>query len=286
MRWLVALTFVSLAGAGCTAPPASTAMAHDEAPADSAPTVAPPLRIEYQLLDCQFMTWSLPVLASRLAPHMPSGFEPESSQLPAGTEQAASLVFEALECAAGLGRETAALRSVQFGRIYTPVLPPSDLRTNGARHTYSFQVMAGPDDWRRTAQDAGWPVFDGGAMVGASAQGWSGALALDTIGTFTVSGRTTDGEAAVADTAMRAFTASPNGLQEWAATLTQQTSATGIGTWEASADSWVAQVTGATQGLATFQLGFVSIPDGRIGPVQRPSEEVDGHGPWVAAAAA
>jgi hypothetical protein len=240
-----------------------------------------PRALDWRAMGCQAMTWSVPVLASDLQPYLPEGFKPAPAQTSAGAalDQAAMLGFQAVECGSGLGQKTV-LRSVQTGTLFTAVLPPADLREDrfAGHYEFGWDILVAPDTWRAKAAGWGLPIHDGGAELGPSAEGFTGAFAMDTVGTFTVSGRTVQGPAHLDDYESRTITRGAHGFAMWDASLENLTAATGVGVWDATPDSWVANLLGATQGAATFTLTRWDQPDAAVhwpgqalGPTEAPN---------------
>lgn len=263
-----------LAMAGCAGPvdlpPAATAAADP-------PT---PRFLGWGQVDCAAISWSVPVLASSLEPYLPEGFEPAEpatgSRLVAG--QAAMLGFRAVECAQGFGQQEV-LRSVQSGYLYTAVLPPAELREErfGPRYAYAWDLLVAADDWRADAGAWGMALHDGGALVGPTAQGWAGALAMDRVGSFRLEGRALDAGQPATDRECRTITLGAEGFALWDAMNEDLVIANGVGAWSVNPESWVATVLGATQGLATFELATFSMPAATVhwpgdavGPVDQP----------------
>jgi hypothetical protein len=240
---LVAVLFL----AGCTDAPQVLPV-----DAEVVAVTGPPSRLDFRQAGCEAMTWSVPVLASGLQSHLPEGFEPAPAT-PAGVDQAATLVLQAVECVAGFGQDEV-LRSVQWGSIAAPVLPPRDLRDDRYAHRFAWDVLVAFDAWRSAADALGLPVRDGGSLVGPGAQGWSGELAMDGAGSFAMRGRVVEAPRAVPDSGVRLITTGAQGFALWDAVRVNHTVATGLGTWTATPGSWVASVAGATQGVATFEL--------------------------------
>lgn len=273
------------------------------APTPVAPTVAPmpqaaaPQVLDWSHVDCESITWSVPVLASRLQPYLPSGFEPTAAEPPAaagpalpGAVPAATLGFRAVECIAGFGQSDI-LRSVQTGSLFTPVIPPAELRDDRftGHVAFGWGVLVASESWRDAAEGWGLPVHDGGSMVGPTAQGWTGALAMDRVGTFTITGRTFDGEQPRDGQEMRTITAGRDGFALWDGTVESLAVSTGVGVWNVSPGTWVADLLGATQGVATFERATWGMPSATVhwpgqalGPVEEGS--VVGSGPRFAAA--
>lgn len=263
MRLPVApLALAALLAAGCLSGPAPAAPA--PVGAEPAPSLVP---LVWDLTDCEAITWEVPVPASRLSARLPEGFAPmpaapAASTAPGGLDQLSLLGFEAIECAAGFGSSQTAARSVPFARIYTPVIPPredSDHRA-GTQHAFVWAAAVADDAWRDRLAAAGLPVHDGGTLVGPSAQGYSGRMALDGVGIFSFTGRSDASEQDQADQAVRDFTPAAGGLAAWVGTREAYTTAGGAGLWEASSGSWVADVLGATKGAAAFRHERYTIP--------------------------
>lgn len=271
MHRLAAASTLVLLLAGCAAAPAEDAPAEVVVQVPSGPST-----LDWQQSDCQSVTWSVPVLASSLQPYLPAGFEPSTAQGPISAGQAATLGFRAVECSTGFGQDDF-LRSAQSGVLFTPVIPPQELREDRfAAHTsFGWDALVASEDWRAGAAGWGLPLHDGGSLVGPTAQGWTGALSMDRVGTFTVTGRTFDGEAQAQDHESRLVTLGSQGFALWDAHVQDMVVSTGVGAWSASPESWVAQVVGATQGVATFELATWDLPHAvvhwpgqAIGPVQ------------------
>lgn len=256
MLRLAAAAILGLFLAGCAGAPMA-----NPATEPAAAKQAPAAWLDWSQADCQSMTWSVPVLASSLQPYLPTGFEPSPGDAPVAAGQAATLGFRAVECATGFGEEEM-LRSVQSGVLFTPVLPPAELRDErfATRYSFVWDTLVAKDEWRAAAAGWGMPVHDGGALVGPTAQGWTGALAMDRVGTFTATGRTVDGERPVEDRESRAVTLGGQGFALWDSSMEDLRVSTGVGVWSASPESWVAQVLGATQGAATFELAAWNLP--------------------------
>lgn len=255
MTWRLLPIALALLLAGCTgaAPPPPTPTA----------THVPEGPLVWDLMDCQAMSWEVIVPASRLAARMPEGFTPAPTQgagVPSGIEQATTLVFEAVECATGYDSELQVARSVPYARLATPVLPPAGKADGrpGTQHAVLWASVVSDDDWRPRLAAAGLPVHDGGTLVGPNAQGYSGVLAIDGVGTFSITGRPDSGQPRQA-IALRDFAPVPDGAA-LIGTRTDVTTGSGIGVWDVTADSWVAEVIGTTQGVAAFQLSTWSMP--------------------------
>ena len=264
--------------AGCAGP---------AAPAPALPPAAPAaalVPLVWDLTDCESTSWEVPVPASRLAPRLPDGFSPTpAAAAPAGVEQVSLLGFEVVECAAGFGSSQSVARSVPFARIYTPVIPPADISDSrpGAQQAFVWAAVVADDEWRARLQDAGLPVHDGGTLVGPVAQGHSAQMALDRQGVFSITGRSDATPQPQTDQAMRDFTPADGGVAAWVGTRVELTSRGGVGVWEAAAGSWVAELLGATRGVAPFRLEQYTIPheavirpgDGGDQPVVGPRDE-------------
>jgi hypothetical protein len=246
--------------AGCLTHPA-----HAPAPAVVQPAAAPPRVLGWRMMDCQAMTWTVPVLASDLQPYLPEGFKPAPADpsAPTGLDQAATLGFQAVECASGLGQK-AIVRSVQTGMLFTSVLPPAGLREDrfAGHYAFGWDVLVASEAWRAHAAAWGLPVHDGGAELGPGAEGFTGSFAMDTVGSFSVSGRTVGSENHVAAHDARTITRGASGFALWDAAVENVTSLTGVGAWEATPGSWAAKLLGGTQGAATFTLTTWDQPDG------------------------
>lgn len=245
--------------AGCAQPGPGTEAT--DAGASTAPTQAPPRSLDWSQADCEAITWSVPVTAASLQPYLPAGFEPSPPEASPAAAGAATLGFRAVECSYGFGEEKL-LGSVQGGQLFTPVLPPPELREDrfAAHYTFGWDVLVASKPWREQAQVWAMPLRDGGATVHPSAQGWEAALALDQVGSFAMAGRPIGGERGVAAFEARTITLGAEGFALWDAETVNATVATGIGTWTASPESWVAEVLGATQGIATFERMTYDLP--------------------------
>lgn len=248
--------------AGCLAGP-GPAVASDVAP-PAAPEQVP---LVWDLTDCEALSWEVPVPASRLATRLPPGFSPmpvgpTDGTTPAGVERVAVLGFEAVECAAGFGTHERIARSLPFARLYTPVVPPQDQADNrpGAQHAFVWAAVVSDDAWRQRLLAHGLPVVDGGTLVGPTAQGYSGRMALDGIGTFSFDGRNDGNDQALGDEPFRDFTPATGGLAAWVGARESLRTTNGVGLWQASSGSWVAEVLGATEGAATFHLDRFTVP--------------------------
>jgi hypothetical protein len=268
---LVALLAAILASGCLTHPAPSVSMA---LPAAQAQPNAP-RSLDWRQADCEAMTWTVPVQATSLQPYLPEGFQPQAMEGPAGVDGAAWLGFRAVECSTGFGQDKI-LRSVQSGLLFTPVVPPASLREErfGARYEFGWDALVAPDQWRAHAASWGLPLHDGGTMVGPSAQGWSGNLAMDHTGAFAIAGRTIGAGQPAADYEARTITVGTRGFALWDHEVANLTTETGVGLWTVSPESWVAQVLGATQGVASFEhttfdlpSAFVHWPGEEIGPV-------------------
>jgi hypothetical protein len=269
---LVALALSLLLAAGCVQPAASPAQVA------AAPTAAVPRTLDWRQSSCEAVTWSVPVTAAALQPYLPVGFEPSPPEASPAASGAATLGFRAVECSYGFGEENL-LGSLQSGQVFAPVLPPSELREErfAANYEYGWDVLVASDAWRARAAAWGLPLRDGGAAVHPTAQGWTGDVAFDKVGAFSMSGRPLDSGRPVAEADTRAITLGAQGFALWDAHVTNRTVSTGVGTWTASPESWVAEVIGMTQGLATFEYqaydlpyAYVHWPGQALGPVDEP----------------
>jgi hypothetical protein len=254
---LLALAFL----AGCAAPPTPA-----DGTAEAAGPVLGPRVLDWSQAECEAITWSVPVTAAALQPHLPSGFEPsppEASPAPAspGVAGAATLGFRAVECNYGFG-EAKVLRSMQSGLLFTPVLPPAELREErfASHYAFGWDLLVASESWRAAARPWGLPVGDGGAMVGPTAQGWTGSLAIDGVGAFSMTGRPFDKGQPAAGFEARTITGGSQGFALWDSETANRTVSTGVGTWTVSPESWVATVLGATSGLATFEHATFDLP--------------------------
>ena len=262
--------------AGCAQPAAS--------PSPAPAAVAVPRVLDWRAADCESVTWSVPVTAAALQPYLPAGFEPsppEASPAAAGTT---ALGFRAVECAYGFGEEKL-LGSVQSGQLFAAVLPPPELREErfAAHYSYAWDLLVASEPWRASAKAWEMPLRDGGSTVHPSAQGWTGSLALDRVGTFALTGRPIDSSRAAAAVESRTITLGEQGFALWDSEAVNRTLSTGVGTWTVSPESWVAEVLGTTQGLATFEYSRYDLPSALVhwpgealGPVE---DEGDGIGP-------
>lgn len=247
--------------AGCSAPAAQA----DPAPAQAEPPQ--PMPLVWGLLDCEAITWQVPVPASRLAARLPAGYAPmpaadtPAGGVPAGVDQAATLGFEAVECAQAFGSHETVVRSIPFARVFTPVVPPpgdADGRS-GAQHAFVWELLVPDDAWRDRLTAHGLPATDGGTLVGPTAQGFAGRMAIDGVGTFSINGRPGD-EQPAPDAPFRDFTLADGGVAALVGQRETLRAATGVGLWSVSAGSWVAEVLGGTQGAATLQYAHYTIP--------------------------
>jgi hypothetical protein len=261
--------------AGCAQAPAPL---DEGAATNPAPAVARVL--DWSQADCESITWSVPVMATALQPYLPSGFEPrppEASPASPGVDGAATLGFRAVECAYGFGEEKV-LRSVQSGLLFTPVLPPSELREErfSSRYAFGWDVLVSSEDWRAAAGQWGLPLGDGGSMVGPTAQGWTGSLAIDGVGSFSVTGRTVDKAQEDRGFEARTITAGSQGFALWDSEAVNRSASAGVGTWTVSPESWVAAVLGTTSGIATYEHATFDLPAALVhwpGQALGPTEE-------------
>lgn len=270
---LLALAFL----AGCAQAPAPASGLAEDAGASTPPV----LRVlDWSQADCESITWSVPVTAAALQPHLPSGFEPsppEASPASPGISGAATLGFRAVECSYGFGEEKV-LRSMQSGLLFTPVLPPAELREERFASHYSFgwDLLVASEAWRAAAGPWELPVGDGGAMVGPTAQGWTGSLAIDGVGAFSMTGRPFDKAQETGGFEARTITTGSRGFALWDSETVNRSVSTGIGTWTVSPESWVATVLGTTSGLATFEHATYDMPSALVhwpGQALGPTEE-------------
>ena len=276
LHLLAALALV-VGGAGCLdaiAPtPAAPAAETDGQP--NAPRV-----LDWKAAQCESMTWSVPVTAAALQPYLPAGFEPSPPTEPAPGAAAAgtaTLGFRAVECSYGFGEEKL-LGSVQSGQLFAAVLPPPELRDErfAAHYSYGWDLLVAAQAWRAAAGPWDLPLRDGGATVHPSAQGWTGALALDRVGTFALTGRPVDGGRPAQAVETRTITLGANGYALWDSEATNRTVSTGVGTWTVSPESWVAEVLGTTQGVATFEHARFDLPRAIVHWPGEPLGPVDG----------
>lgn len=245
--------------AGCAQPgPAAPAMA-------PAPATHAPRTLDLRQSDCESVAWSVPVTAASLKPYLPEGFEPSPPEGQDGLDAAAALGFRAVECTRGLG-EDVDLAAVQSGAVFTRVMPPAGLREDrfGARYLFGWDVLVAPEPWRASAAGWGLPVHDGGSFVGPGAQGWTGSLAMDQVGSFSITGRSLTFAASPADEESRLVTLGAQGFALWDTETANATVSDGVGVWEVSPESWVAKVLGATQGVAPFEYMTFDVPSGAV----------------------
>lgn len=253
-----ALAFLVMSLAGCAAAPV------DELPPAAEPVAAAPHWLDWRQGGCQSMTWSVPILASSLRAYLPEGFEP-AQETPVAVGEAATIGFRAVECSAGFGKEDL-LRSVASGFLFTPVLPPVELRDDrfAGRYLFAWDALVASDPWRLAAASWDLPLRDGGALVGPTAQGWTGAVAMDRVGTFTLTGRTAEASRPAPEREERLVTLGSQGFALWDSLVQNRTVATGAGLWGANPESWVATALGSTQGVATFELATWDMPHGMV----------------------
>lgn len=257
---LVALLLSLVVLPGCAthpvAPPSSTATV------PTVPSHAPLRSLDWRQADCEAMEWTVPVRSTSLQPYLPDGFQPQAFDGPTGFGAAAWLGFRAVECSSGLGQDKI-MRSVQTGMLFTPVIPPAELRDDRFAGMYEFgwDILVAPDSWRSAAAPWGMPLHDGGCLVGPSAQGWTGELAMDRVGTFAMTGRTGGAGQPEAPRDLRMITKGAQGFALWDRTEDNRTTANGAGLWTVTPGSWVAQVLGSTQGAATFHVDDYDLPD-------------------------
>jgi hypothetical protein len=261
--------------AGCAQPAAPVA----------APTLpSAPRALDWRAADCESLTWSVPVTAAALQPYLPAGFEPSPPEASPAAVGTATLGFRAVECAYGFGEEKL-LGSVQSGLLFASVLPPAELREDrfAAHYAYGWDLLVASEGWRGSAKTWELPLHDGGSTVHPSAQGWSASLALDRVGTFSLTGRPLDSGRPAESVETRTITVGARGFALWDSEAVNRTASTGVGTWTVSPESWVAEVLGATQGLATFEHATFDLPWATVhwpgeslGPVEG---EADGLGP-------
>jgi hypothetical protein len=271
------LAALALLGAGCldAGAPADAAAP----PAGQGPPAAPRV-LDWRAAECESMTWTVPVMAAALRPYLPAGFEPSPPTEPAPETAAAgtaTLGFRAVECSFGFGEERL-LGSVQSGQLFAAVLPPPELREErfAAHYAYGWDLLVAAPAWRAEAAAWGLPLHDGGAAVHPSAQGWTGSLALDRVGAFALTGRPIDGARPAQAIETRTITLGANGYALWDSEATNRTVSTGLGTWTVSPESWVAEVLGTTQGIATFEHATFDLPWAIVHWPGEPLGPVDG----------
>ncbi|HUR26502.1 MAG TPA: hypothetical protein VM327_10865 [Candidatus Thermoplasmatota archaeon] len=262
-RMAAVLCLALLAGCVQPAPPVFA-----EAVADD-----PPARVlDWHEAGCRSVTWSVPITGAALEPYLPAGFEPSPAEPSPGgpgafgrSVGASALGFRAVECDYGFGDEKL-LGSVQSGMLFASVLPPPDLREERftAHYSYGWDLLVTSEGWRADARTWDLPLHDGGATVHPSAQGWTGSLAIDQVGSFSLSGRPVDSDRAVEDVETRTITLGSQGFALWDSEAINRTVSTGIGTWTVSPESWVAAVIGTTQGIATFEYSLYDLPSALV----------------------
>ncbi|MHB1260750.1 MAG: hypothetical protein ACYC2H_03445 [Thermoplasmatota archaeon] len=242
--------------AGCAGPRPEAA---DPAPEVAVVTAARAL--DWSQSDCEAVTWSVPVTAAALQPYLPAGFEPSPPEASPAAIGAATLGFRAVECSYGFGEEKL-VGSAQAGLLFTPVLPPAELREDRftAHYAFGWDVLVAAEPWRDQAIAWGMPLRDGGAAVHPGAQGWEGSLALDQVGAFSMAGRPVGGDRSLEPVETRTITLGTQGFALWDSETVNATVTAGIGTWSASPESWVAEMLGATQGIATFERMTYDLP--------------------------
>jgi hypothetical protein len=258
----VAVAVALLLLAGCAQPgPAAPAAA----PAEATHAAHAPRTLDVRQSGCESVTWSVPVTAASLKPYLPEGFEPSPPQDQGSLDAAAALGFRAVECTRGLGQDVD-LAAVQSGAVFTRVVPPAGLREDrfGARYLFGWDVLAAPEAWRASAAGWGLPVHDGGSFVGPGAQGWTGSLAMDQVGSFSITGRSLTASASPDDQESRLVTLGAQGFALWDTETANATASDGVGVWEVSPESWVAQVLGSTQGVAAFEYMTFDVPSGAV----------------------
>lgn len=269
--WIV-LTFIllTLTGAGCVDDGSDQgADGGDGGERDGAPGM---IEFPWGLESCRASWWLAPASAEALREHLPEGFEPAPTpQLP-GIDLAGIdtyLGFDAFECRSGTGLN-GTIEPITFGSLFTRVVPPDDHAVEGLdAYFFRWEVLI-PDPPRfDRLTELGLAVRKGDAQIEASSPAgspgpWQNTLSLDGLGTFTLTGSTTEPESPGDDIPWAAYTPAGDGIATWRATATDLTASLGWGVWTVEPGTWVADALGAEQGIGVFSVGTWSITDATL----------------------
>lgn len=202
-------------------------------PAPSQATVLP-----WGLSGCSFVVAFVPVPASRVAPHLPAGFQSLSfAQMgfPNDPRGEANVGVEAWRCQEGVGHnESAVLNAVPYGTIFTAVEPPADLKDNESTlHFLKWDVLV-PDAPRRgILQAAGVPAMEGNVTFNRFVQAPTGGITFDVVldlnGTFAFRGTSAVAEQSLTRFAFTEFTPVPEGYARWRTNVTADAAFVGGG---------------------------------------------------------
>lgn len=266
MRAWAVLLLVTAGLTGCLGGPADPPPGADQGAPGAGSTV-----VGWDLLGCTALVWFVPADAEAVAAALPEGFTPRGviglpvGDAPPGID--AYLGFEAFTCDTGQGLD-GPVEDMTYATVFTSVDPPEELRVDGVgdQHYYKWHVLV-PDQPRRDLlQDAGVPAVDGRVDLAQTVPGvWSATVDLDGIGTVSIEGpaqgepQPTDAEIPFAE-----FTPATGGLALWQATASDISRTGGTGTWAVPEGSWMADVLGASQGAASFDLDLWSFVDATI----------------------
>lgn len=249
---------------GCVAPGPATSPPG----AEDAPLVVP-----WEIVDCTFVAFSVPVPAERLAPYLPEGFTPGVGRRapvdPVGATETAFLGLEAFECGSGAGLDAPVLQ-LDYGSFFTFVQPPDALRNDTIEEYYVKWDVLVPDAPRRDALAArGVPARAGDAEVeltrAASGVQVRASLTLDGVGGFTLAGAGTERGPAEGFEFIEYAPAAGGTLAAWHG-FSQDRSAVsfGNGVVEIAPGTWIEEVVGGPRAAVTWSAGTWTFLDGAV----------------------
>jgi hypothetical protein len=247
-RDLVALvSTVTVALAGCTAPPTAVGPTTPSLPDDGAQ--------DWDLSACMFTEALVRVNQTQLEMRMPPGFHarPESTQ--AGL---ALLVLFTASCQTGFGAP-AARTPVPYASVYAPAAPPAGLVVPNVSPYYVKWATVIADETRRAQFQAwGLDAVGGTAFVdGVTTEGtmFSSTATIDGLGGFATTGVSTRAYQVPSIPIVEFMAAGDGRLARWTADVVTPTYLSGTGTIDLPADSWVAGLAGSTTVVGTINVG-------------------------------
>ncbi|MBW3582062.1 MAG: hypothetical protein KY455_03090 [Euryarchaeota archaeon] len=236
--------------------------ARDEGVVPPGPVVLP-----WDLLDCAYVVWGVPVAGDALEPHLPEGFTLGRSDGPlAPVVGDAFLGFESFVCDSGMGLD-GRVEGMTYGSLFTSVEPPEDLAIDGIDQYYYKWDPLVPDEPRRLfLQEAGMMARTGTATIDRPVEGLKrAAYTLEGVGSFSLEAPGTAPTPADGGGPFAEFTPlADGGHAVWRADYTTETRGSGDGVFRVDPGSWAAEVLGVTEGRANFNHGTWSFQNGNL----------------------